>query len=112
MRANEARKLKIPLSKYPGEIKRLQQDLEKEVLKHFHESFEKEGFTNRAFVKWKDRKREPRGRHRKVLTGETGKLKKSLYSKVKVRQHSFEISIKSRSKYANIHNEGLMGLAF
>lgn len=77
-----------------------------EAISHFSENFQNEGFDGR---KWKEVKRREsdwtRGadKTRKILTGRTGNLGRSLYKQVE----KGKVTIISDLIYAPVHNEGL-----
>jgi phage gpG-like protein len=75
----------------------------------FKESFHNEGFTNNGLQPWKEVKRRINpvdssnaGATRKILTGETGNLGRSIDYKV----GTGKVVIFSDVKYAKIHNQG------
>lgn len=91
-------------------VNAMRSDLTKVVAKHFDNSFVNEGFTYNSLMKWRERKRPDRYKH-KILQ-KSGKLRRSIKSKVFTTKNGFEIRFKSNLPYAQIHNEGLTGLAW
>jgi phage gpG-like protein len=72
------------------------------ALNHFLESFDKGGFTDSGFQKWKARKREDRGR---AILVKTGALRDALV--IKGRPNFNRIVIGDYVPYAAVHNDGL-----
>lgn len=80
-----------------------------EATKHYKQSFRDEGFTDSSLEKWADVKRRTHPRHkkaasarRKILTGDTGDLGRSLEHK----RQGKAVAIHSDKPYAKVHNEG------
>lgn len=91
-------------------VNALRTELTKVAAKHFDSSFVNEGFTYNSLMKWRERKRPDRYKH-KILQ-KSGKLRRSIKSKVFTTKNGYEIRFKSNLPYAAIHNEGLNGLAW
>lgn len=110
MKFNEHKKISKKAEQMYVAVNALRTDLTKVAAKHFDYSFKNEGFTYNSLWKWQERKRPDRQRH-KILQ-KTGKLRRSIKSKVMTTKSGFEIRFKSDLVYAKIHNEGLMGKAW
>ena len=91
-------------------VNALRSDLTKVAAKHFDNSFVNEGFTYNSLMKWRERKRPDRYKH-KILQ-KSGKLRRSIKTNVFTTKDMFEIRFKSSLPYAAIHNEGLTGKAW
>ena len=91
-------------------IKNIRMDIGKMAVDHFTENFQVEGFVNSTTEPWKDVKRrtDPRVRGarstRKILTGDTGNLGRSITYKVGPGEN--QVTIFSDIPYASAHNEG------
>lgn len=82
--------------------------LGKKAVDHFTENFQKEGFQDNGVKPWKEvqrRIRPARGAagSRKILTGKTGDLGRSIKYEVSPSQ----VKVFSDVPYADVHNEGL-----
>jgi phage gpG-like protein len=110
MKFNNHKKISDKAKQMYVGVNALRSDLTKLAEKHFDDSFKNEGFTYNSLWKWQPRKRPDRQRH-KILQ-KTGKLRRSIKSKVFTTKDGFEIRFKSNLVYAKIHNEGLMGKAW
>ena len=109
---SQAYKLKLDKEKLQRTFKSLKNEIGEIAVKHFKKSFDKEGFNNEPFVKWKPLKRErKRYANRKILT-QTGALKNSLQYKSRLTKTEWSVVVTSTKIYAKIHNQGLMGLAW
>lgn len=80
-----------------------------EAVKHFKENFQVEGFVDGGEQKWTEVKRRTNpktkgaARTRKILTGKTADLGRS----IKYSRSGSNIHVYSDNKYADVHNEGL-----
>ena len=91
-------------------IKDLRMKIGKMATDHFTENFQEEGFVNASLEPWKDVKRrsDPRVRgarsSRKILTGDTGNLGRSITYEVGPGEN--QVTVFSDTPYASAHNEG------
>lgn len=71
---------------------------------HFEDSFQKHGFTDKGFDKWKERKKKRKGKKKKkrALLVKSGRLSRSL----RLKTTDTEIRVSTAVPYAAIHNEG------
>lgn len=109
---SQAYKLKLDKEKLQRTLRGLKTEIGEISVKHFKQSFEKEGFNDMPFQRWQPLKR-PRKRYtnRKILT-QTGALKNSMQHSGRLTRNEWNVVVKSTKIYAKIHNEGLMGLAW
>lgn len=109
---SQAYKLKLDKEKLQRTLKVLKTEIGEMSVKHFKQSFNKEGFNDMPFIKWQPLKRaRKRYANRKILT-QTGALKNSLNHAGRLTRNEWNVVVWSTKIYAKIHNEGLMGLAF
>lgn len=109
---SQAYKLQLDKQKVKKTLIGLKSELGVILVKHFKQSFEKEGFNDEPFVRWQPLKRaRKRYANRKILT-QTGALKNSMQNAGVLRGNILNIVVWTSKIYAKIHNNGLMGLAF
>jgi phage gpG-like protein len=115
---NEARKLtKLQKDMYVG-VNAMRTEIKDKALSFYKNSFKNQGFTDVALQPWKPLKRArvrekgKRGRQSSKILVKSGRLRDSLKVRMRSNKEEAVITIFSKVKYANIHNEGLMGLAF
>lgn len=120
--------------RFPEKMKEVQDFVESDDIKdilgveavnHFKESFEKEGFTDKALQKWADVKRRDLNSQwyghsgqtgkfseartvAKILTGETGELK----SAITYRYAAFGVTVSDEKPYAAVHQFGLQAKVY
>lgn len=107
---NEASKISKKAKEMYVAVNALRSEMTNITAKHFDNSFVNEGFTYNSLMKWKKRRQPDRFKH-KILQ-KTGRLRRSVKSKVFTTKNGFEIRFKSNVPYATIHNEGLIGRAW
>lgn len=110
MRFQEHKKISKAAEEMYVAVNKMREDMTKIAYKHFDNSFVNEGFTYNSLWKWKERKRPDRYTH-KILQ-KSGKLRRSIKSKVFTTKDRFEVRFSSNLPYAAIHNEGLIGSAW
>ena len=84
-------------------VNELRSKMTKEVAKHFDNSFVNEGFTYNSLMKWRERKK---SYPHKILQ-KTGRLRRSIKTKVFTTKSYYEVRFSSDVPYADVHNEGL-----
>jgi phage gpG-like protein len=77
----------------------------------FRSNFDREGFTDAAFEKWKPRKAKGKRAERHKILNKSGALKNSIGIWL-TSTSSLEVVISSNLVYSAIHNEGLAGSAW
>jgi len=115
--ANEARKIQMAQIKLQKSLNDFVTIMGTDAKNHFVKSFRNQGFEDETIQKWQPRKRKSyRTRNGRVVDDtnrailvKTGDLRRSI-KVISKRYHS--ITLGSDLPYAQIHNDGLMGMAY
>jgi phage gpG-like protein len=106
--ANESRKILQAKKEMYVAINAMREDMTKKAKKHFDDSFVNEGFTYNSLMKWRERKRPDRYKH-KILQ-KTGRLRRSVKTNTFSTKTYFEVRFRSNTPYSSRHNDGLDGM--
>ena len=109
MSFNESKKVFMALKEFEADLSNMVNEMGNIAYNMTIDSFSKQGYTDKALIRWEPRKRTERGRgSRGILIGlgtGTAGLRGS-YRKVK--RGLLSISIINNKVYSGVHNEGLM----
>ncbi|RWX03375.1 phage virion morphogenesis protein [Flavobacterium cerinum] len=103
MHNNNAVELDKLRRKYEAFRARIPQQIAITAVNFFKRNFDREGFVDQPFQKWKPLKN-PRDRGRKILT-KSGRLKRGL-KKLQVSRNKVIVGIGNDIKYAQLQNDG------
>lgn len=116
MKANESRKILMAQKKLQKTLIKFVTTMGVEAKNHFVGSFRNQGFTDNTLRRWKPRKREISGfgvskRHggSRAILVKSGDLRRSIRI---VNKTINKVVIGSDLPYAQIHNDGLYGMAW